>query len=174
MLLEQLAERHGTPVDLLASGGWTRSLLANDPAVADIQLVTSRKSPYWFTPSQREAVQWLAAHKGPVYLCDPDKYARRLVERACRVNASSRRGITGPAFGRTGPTGGTAQAAASRSRRGVASRACMRRLTGLLTRGRGLTHVVSAMPHPADPARQQEDIETLVAAPHQQRQVLAG
>lgn len=82
VLLEQLARRHGTPVDLLASGGWTRTLLANDPAVADIQLVTSRKSPYWFTPSQREAVQWLAAHKGPVYLCDPDKYARRLVERA--------------------------------------------------------------------------------------------
>lgn len=82
VLLEQLAKRHGSRVDLLASGGWTRPLLANDPAVGDIQLVTSRKSPYWFTPSQREAVHWLSAHKGPVYLCDPDKYARRLVERA--------------------------------------------------------------------------------------------
>jgi len=82
VLLEQLAKRHGSPVDLLASGGWTRSLLGNDPAVGDIQLITSRKSPYWFTPSQREAVAWLAAHRGPVYLCDPDKYARRLVERA--------------------------------------------------------------------------------------------
>ncbi len=82
VLLEQLARRHGSRIDLLASGGWTRSLLANDPAVGDIQLVTSRKSPYWFTPSQREAVAWLKAHKGPVYLCDPDQYARRLVERA--------------------------------------------------------------------------------------------
>lgn len=82
VLLEQLARRHGTPVDLLASGGWTRALLANDPAVGDIQLVTSRKRPYWLTPSQREAVRWLAAHDGPVYLCDPDQYARRLVERA--------------------------------------------------------------------------------------------
>jgi heptosyltransferase III len=86
VLLDALAKRHASPIDLLCSGGWARALLAHDPAVGDIQLVTSRRRPYWLTPSQRDAVQWLRAHRGPVYLCDPDPYARRLVERAVPKN----------------------------------------------------------------------------------------
>ena len=82
VLLHALANRHGSAVDVLASGGWTRTLLEHDPAVGDIRLVSSRKRPYWLTPSQREAVAWLRAHTGPIYLCDPDAAARRLVERA--------------------------------------------------------------------------------------------
>jgi heptosyltransferase III len=82
VLLDALAKRHGQPVNLLCSGGWTRALLAYDPAVGDIELVSSRRRPYWLTPSQRAAVAWLREHTGPVYLCDPDRYARRIVERA--------------------------------------------------------------------------------------------
>jgi heptosyltransferase III len=82
VLLDALAKRYGQPVNLLCSGGWTRALLANDPAVGEIELVSSRRRPYWLTPSQRTAVTWLREHTGPVYLCDPDQYARRIVERA--------------------------------------------------------------------------------------------
>ncbi|TAG76147.1 MAG: hypothetical protein EAZ24_09365 [Burkholderiales bacterium] len=66
----------------MSSGGWTKSLLSPDPTVGEITLVTSRKRPYWLTPSQRDAVNWLKSQHGPVYLCDPDKYSLRLVRRA--------------------------------------------------------------------------------------------
>lgn len=82
VLIHRLAERHGTAVNLLSSGGWTKALLAPDPAVGEIRLVTSRKRPYWLTPSQREAVAWLKTQQGTIYLCDPDEYSLRLVERA--------------------------------------------------------------------------------------------
>lgn len=82
VLIHRLSERYQRPVNLLSSGGWTKSLLAPDPAVGEITLVTSRKRPYWLTPSQREAVAWLKTQQGTVYLCDPDKYSLRLVRRA--------------------------------------------------------------------------------------------
>jgi heptosyltransferase III len=82
VLIEQLFQRYGQPVALLSSGGWTRTLFGSDPRVSELTLVTSRKRPYWFAPSQREAVRWLKMQTGPVYLCDPDPSARRLVERA--------------------------------------------------------------------------------------------
>jgi heptosyltransferase-2/heptosyltransferase-3 len=34
------------------------------------------------TPSRWSAQTWLRAHRGPVYLCDPDVYAERIVQRA--------------------------------------------------------------------------------------------
>ncbi len=82
VLINRLALRYGAPVAVLSSGGWTKTLLAANPSVSEIQLVTSRKRPYWLTPSQREAVAWLKTRKGDVYLCDPDPYSRRLVARA--------------------------------------------------------------------------------------------
>lgn len=82
VLLAALCERHGRPVHLLSSGAWTPVLLSHDPAVGELRLVTSRRAPYWLTPSQWSARRWLAAHRGPVYLCDPDPYAARLLERA--------------------------------------------------------------------------------------------
>ena len=82
VLIHRLSERYQRPVNLLSSGGWTKSLLAPDPAVGEITLVTSRKRPYWLTPSQRDAVAWLKTQRGTVYLCDPDKYSLRLVRRA--------------------------------------------------------------------------------------------
>ena len=85
VLLAALCERHGRPVHLLSSGAWTPVLLGSDPAVGTLRLVTSRRAPYWLTPSQWSARHWLAAHRGPVYLCDPDPYAARLLERRRRA-----------------------------------------------------------------------------------------
>lgn len=82
VLLQALAERHGRPVHLLSSGDWTPVLLQHDGAVGELLIVASRRAPYWLTPTQWSAVRWLRAHRGPVYLCDPDDAAARLVARA--------------------------------------------------------------------------------------------
>lgn len=82
VLLQALAERYGQPAHLLTSGPWSPELLGHDTAVADLVMVTSRRAPYWLTPSQWAAVRWLRGRRGPVYLCDPDDAAKALVARA--------------------------------------------------------------------------------------------
>ena len=82
VLIQALAERYGRPVHVLGSGAWTPHLLGHDPAVGDLMLLRSRRAPYWLTPSQWAAKRWLAAHRGPVYLCDPDDHGDRVVQRA--------------------------------------------------------------------------------------------
>jgi len=82
VLLEALWRRYGKPVHLLASGVWTPLLLQADPAVSELRLVWSRRTPFWMTPSRWSAQAWLRAHRGPIYLCDPDVYAERIVHRA--------------------------------------------------------------------------------------------
>ncbi len=82
-LIDALHRRYGAPIDLLSSGPWTPALLANDPALGEIQLVTSRKTPYWLCPSQWRAVRWMASRRNvPVYLCDPEPQALALLLRA--------------------------------------------------------------------------------------------
>src|SRR5688572_9331914 len=82
VLLEALWQRHGRPVHLLASGAWTPLLLQADPAVSELRLVYSRRAPYWLMPSRWAARRWLRAHRGPIYLCDPDVHAERIVREA--------------------------------------------------------------------------------------------
>jgi heptosyltransferase-3 len=82
VLLQALAQRYGRPVHVLGSGDWTPVLLGHDPAVSELRLLTSRRSPYWLTPSRWAASRWLRAHRGPIYLCDPDVYAAQVIERA--------------------------------------------------------------------------------------------
>ena len=82
VLLAALHQRYGRPVHVLSSGAWTPVLLGADPAVGECRLLSSRRAPYWLTPSQWMAQAWLKAHRGPVYLCDPDEYAERVVQRA--------------------------------------------------------------------------------------------
>jgi len=82
VLLEALWRRYGKPVHLLASGVWTPLLLQADPAVSEMRLVYSRRAPFWLMPSRWAARQWLRAHRGPVYLCDPDVHAERIVREA--------------------------------------------------------------------------------------------
>jgi len=82
VLLEALWQRYGKPVHLLASGAWTPLLLQADPALSELRLVWSRRTPFWMTPSRWSAQAWLRAHRGPIYLCDPDVYAERIIQRA--------------------------------------------------------------------------------------------
>lgn len=81
-LLDALRARYGTPVHLVASGPWVPVLLGQHPSVASLHMVRSRRAPYWSMPSQWRAAAWLRRHRGPVYLCEADRYAARLVERA--------------------------------------------------------------------------------------------
>ncbi len=82
-LIRALALRYGTPVDLLASGGWVEPLLAHNPHVGEIQLISSRRAPYLLTPSQWAAVKWLKARpNAPIYYCERDPHSARLVARA--------------------------------------------------------------------------------------------
>ena len=81
VLLEALHQRYGRPVHVLGSGPWTSVLLDPHPAVGELRLLSSRRSPYWLTPSQQQAAAWLRAHRGPVYLCDPDEHAARFLQR---------------------------------------------------------------------------------------------
>ena len=82
VLLEALWRRYGKPVHLLASGAWTPLLLQADPAVSEVRLVYSRRAPFWLMPSRWSARQWLRSHRGPIYLCDPDVHAERIVREA--------------------------------------------------------------------------------------------
>ncbi|MDH5821930.1 glycosyltransferase family 9 protein [Luteimonas sp. RD2P54] len=81
-LMRLVAARHGSKVDVVSSGGWTAPVMAHEPTLGHLQLVTSRKTPYLFCPSQWELVRWLRGRgRGPVYLCDPDPEIRRLLLR---------------------------------------------------------------------------------------------
>jgi heptosyltransferase-2/heptosyltransferase-3 len=57
-------------------------LLQADPTVSELRLVFSRRAPFWLMPSRWVARSWLRAHRGPVYLCDPDAHAERIVQEA--------------------------------------------------------------------------------------------
>ena len=82
-MIEVLYQRYRSKVDLLSSGAWTRQILADDPRVGTVQLVTSRKTPYPLRPSQWQAVRWMRRRGlGPVYQCDPEPKAQWLVEHA--------------------------------------------------------------------------------------------
>jgi heptosyltransferase-2/heptosyltransferase-3 len=82
VLLQALQARYGKRVHVVASGAWTPVLLQGHPAVGHLQMVTSRRAPYWLTPTQWQAARLLRRHRGPVYLCEADRYAARLVARA--------------------------------------------------------------------------------------------
>jgi ADP-heptose:LPS heptosyltransferase len=70
-LIRHLHARFGQPVDILASGGWTRPLLQDQPGVGDIYVIRSRNTPYWLSSEQRELVKALRT-RGPsaTWLCD--------------------------------------------------------------------------------------------------------
>lgn len=71
--IRHLHRRFGQPVDILASGGWTRPLLQGQPGIGDIYLIGSRKRPYWLSPEQHELVSVLRARgPGPTWLFDHD------------------------------------------------------------------------------------------------------
>lgn len=82
-LIRLVAARYGSPVDVVGSGGWTLPLLANEPDMAHLQLIGSRKPPYLLRPAQWALVRWLRTRgRGPVYLADKDPGMRALLHRA--------------------------------------------------------------------------------------------
>jgi heptosyltransferase-2/heptosyltransferase-3 len=83
VLIRLLAQRYGQPVDIVASGGWTRPLLAGQPGIGDVHVIRSRRTPYWLSRDQQRLVALLRARgAGPTWYCDPDDKGRWLVRKA--------------------------------------------------------------------------------------------
>lgn len=81
-LMRLVSARYDSPVDVVSSGGWTPPLLQREPTLGHLQMVTSRKTPYLFCPSQWALVRWLRGRgRGPVYLGDIDAEMRALLRR---------------------------------------------------------------------------------------------
>jgi ADP-heptose:LPS heptosyltransferase len=81
-LIRALHARFGQPVDIVSSGPWTLPLLEGQPGVGEIFLLESRKTPYWFSSSQRACVKGLRARgPGPAWFCDPGVVGRDLLRR---------------------------------------------------------------------------------------------
>lgn len=81
-LMRLVSARYDSPVDVVSSGGWTPPLLEREPVLGHLQMVTSRKTPYLFCPSQWALVRWLRERgRGPVYLGDIDPDMRALLRR---------------------------------------------------------------------------------------------
>lgn len=81
-LVQALAQRFGTPVDIVSSGGWTRPLLEGQPGVGELYLLQSRRRPYLVSPDQWRLVRSLRARgTGPTWFLDPG-VGRSLLERA--------------------------------------------------------------------------------------------
>jgi heptosyltransferase-2/heptosyltransferase-3 len=82
-LIRPLHARFKAPVDILTSGPWSRPLLQGQPGVGEILCVRSRKMPYWLAPDQWRVVRGLRARApGPVWYCDGNAGALRMLERA--------------------------------------------------------------------------------------------
>jgi ADP-heptose:LPS heptosyltransferase len=73
VLIRHLHARFGQPVDILASGGWVRPLLQDQPGVGNIYVLRSRNTPYWLSSEQRAVVKQLRERgAGPTWLADHD------------------------------------------------------------------------------------------------------
>ena len=71
VLLRQLHLRFGKPVDVISSGPWTQPLLESDPALGQLFLLRSRRTPYWLSLEQHRLVAWLRERgSGPTWFCD--------------------------------------------------------------------------------------------------------
>jgi hypothetical protein len=82
-LVGALARRFGSPVDVVASGSWARSLLDGQPVVGDVHVLGSRRTPSLFSAAKRRTMTSLAAQgPRPVWYCDPDPWGARLLQRA--------------------------------------------------------------------------------------------
>lgn len=84
VLIRHLYARFGQPVDILASGSWTRPLLESQPGVGNLYVVSSRRWPYWLSREQQQLVD-LLRRRGPsaTWLCDDNNDKTRwLLQRA--------------------------------------------------------------------------------------------
>ena len=82
-LVAALSRRFDAPVDVLTSGSWSLPLLEGQPGVGRVHVVGSRRTPYVLDPLQRRVVQALrASGPRPVWVCDTNAWAPRLLRRA--------------------------------------------------------------------------------------------
>lgn len=82
-LIRQLSARFGSPVDILAAGGWTRKLYQGQPGVGEIMLLGKRKLPYWLSREKKALVSWLRQHAPrPIWYCDQQESLLPLLARA--------------------------------------------------------------------------------------------
>ena len=82
-LIRTLAERFGSPVDIVSSGGWTAPLLAGQPGVGELYLVKSRRRPYLVSPDQWSLVRRLRERGvGPTWFLDTGGIGKSLLTRA--------------------------------------------------------------------------------------------
>ncbi|MEO6967961.1 MAG: glycosyltransferase family 9 protein [Rhodanobacteraceae bacterium] len=70
-LLHLLCRRYGQPCRVLGSGAWLAPLYADNPVVADVLTLRSRRRPYLLDRTQQKLAKVLRAQPpGPVYVCD--------------------------------------------------------------------------------------------------------
>ena len=82
-LLRILAARCGEPVDVLGSGKWCHDIFAHLPWVADVEVLSGRKTPYYLSSEQRALVKKLKQRgPGPVWFLEDMPKAWRLMQRA--------------------------------------------------------------------------------------------
>ncbi len=73
VLIRALHARFGDPVDIVASGSWTKPLLEGQPGVGRPFVIGSRRRPYLLSREQQHLVRQLRErHAGPVWLCESD------------------------------------------------------------------------------------------------------
>jgi heptosyltransferase-3 len=78
-----LHARFGQPVDIVAGGPEARELLAGQPGVGAIHLVSGRRLPYWLNPNQQRLVCALRSRGiGPTWFLDPRGAGRHILDRA--------------------------------------------------------------------------------------------
>lgn len=81
-MLKALQQRYGQSCELVSSGPWTAPLMDRVPACGPLHLLTSRRAPYFFNPSQWQLVDALRHRPpGPVYVVEPDEKPLSLLRR---------------------------------------------------------------------------------------------
>lgn len=81
-MLETLAERYGSPCNVVTSGHWGRSLYDGLPWVGRIEMIRSRKTPYLLDPRQQALVSRLRSQRDvPVWMMDTVAKVHWLIQR---------------------------------------------------------------------------------------------
>lgn len=81
-MLKALHHRYRQPCDLVSSGSWTAPLMERVPAAGRLNLITSRRMPYFLNRSQQHLVAWLRNRpEGPVYVFESDEKSHWLLQR---------------------------------------------------------------------------------------------
>jgi ADP-heptose:LPS heptosyltransferase len=71
VLLQALRERFGAPVDMVCPRRTVREFLSEQPDVGELQLIRSKRDPYWITPDQWRLVAFLRRRgAGPTWVMD--------------------------------------------------------------------------------------------------------